>query len=519
MSGLLTPRPGTTAWLVRHELRLGWRTLGGNKATLSLALLVITNIGLHVGAWYVMRGWDAGALPPMATYILGAAAWFVILLMLSQAIAASVLALFDRGDLDLLLTSPLPTQAVFMARGLGIAANVSVLYLFLLAPVADVGLVTGHPGLLAIYPTVLALALAVSSIGLWLTLGLVRALGARRARTVAQVLGSLVGAAMFLLSQASNALGRDNVRHVFAQLARWAQPGGPLAVDSALWWPSRALLGDPVPLLAIAGVGVLLFLAVVRLAHRRFLAGTQESVDGSARRTADAPRAGSARFRGGLWRIVLVKEWRLIVRDPQVISQTLMQLVYMTPMMFVIGRSANALTPLLVPAVVYLASSLATNIAWITVAAEESPELLGTSPVPMSQLRWIKILAALLPVWVLVSPLAAWLAWAAPAQALVFVACLLGSTLTIGASQVWYPRQGKRGDLKKRAQGNGGLGLIELLAVASWAWLAWCLGAALAWAPAALGAAAASSGAIWLLGRAPRASDAAGQTVASGRRA
>ncbi len=510
MSGAFTPRAGSTAWLLRHEIVLGWRGIGARRGRVFIGVLAVMSAALHFGAWELMKALPAGALPPAVTYALGAAAWFVVLLMLSQSIALSVSTLFERGDLDLLLSSPLPTQTVFTARGLGIAVNTSVLYLFLLAPVANVGLFTGHASLLAIYPTLLGIALAVSSIGLAVTLLLVRVLGARRARTVAQVLSTLVGAGLFLCSQAYNALGPQKMHGVTEHIAQWMEPGGPLAVDSPVWWPARGLMGDARAMLAIAAFGVLAFGLVVRLAHRRFLAGTQESVAGSARRGAPALRAGSVRLRAGAWRNVLVKEWRLIVRDPQLITQTLMQVLYMMPMMFILMRHSGRGVAMIVTAVVYLACSLASNIAWITVAAEEAPELLGTAPVPPVRLRWLKLLAALLPVWLLVAPMAVWLAWNQPLEALVFLACMLGGTTSVGAGQILYPRQGKRGDMKKRAQGHGVLSLLELATVAAWAALAYCLAAAPWWTPLPLLGAALGSGAIWLLGRTRRDDLAAG---------
>ncbi len=508
MSGRFATRPGSTAWLIRHELRLAWRGVGGKRATILLVVLALLSAAMHFGAWRLLRDSPAGAWPPIVAYLLGGAAWLCITLMLAQAIAASVLALFDRGDLDLLLSSPLSTRNVFLARGLGIAANLPVIYLFFLAPLADVGPFVGHANLLAIYPALFAIALAVTALALALTLLLVRWLGARRARSAAQVLGSVVGAGMFLIFQIPNMAGKEFTRHLAGRLVGWAQAGGPLALDSPLWWPARALQGDLLPMLAIAALGAGAFWAVVGLAHRRFLDGTQESVTGSARRSLASPRTGSTRFRAGLWRTMLVKEWRLIARDPQVIMQTLMQVLYMMPAMFLVTRSSSQSLTFLVPMVVYVASTLASNIAWLTVAAEDAPELLGTAPVPRGRLRALKVLAALLPVWLLASPLIAWLAWRQPLEALIFVACLAGGTLSIGAGQVWYPRQGKRADLKKRMQGHGVLGVLELLVVVSWGGLAYCLGAALAWTPLALLAAALGSGSIWLLGRARREDEA-----------
>ena len=508
MSARFATRPGSTAWLIRHEMRLAWRGVGGKRAMVMLGVLAVLSVALHVGAWMLLRSAPAGDWPPVVAYLLGGAAWLCITLMLAQAIAASVLALFDRGDLDLLLSSPLPTRNVFLARGLGIAANLPVLYLFFLAPFADVGLFVGHANLLAIYPALFALSLGVTALALALTLLLVRWLGARRARSVAQVLGSLVGAAMFLTFQVPNFAGPEFTRHMIARLMTSAQPGGALALDSPLWWPARALQGDLLAMLAIAVLGAGAFWAVIGLAHRRFLDGTQESVTGSARRGLASPRAGSTRFRGGLGRTVLVKEWRLIARDPQVITQTLMQVLYMMPAMFLIMRSASQALVLLVPAMVYIASTLASNIAWLTVAAEDAPELLGTAPVPTGRLRALKVAAALLPVWGLVSPLVAWLAWRQPLEGLIFVACLAGGTLSVGTAQIWYPRQGKRTDLKKRMQGHGVLGMLELAVVLSWGALAYCLGGAPAWTPLALLCAALGSGSIWLLGRSRREDEA-----------
>ncbi len=500
----LRGRPGSALWLIHHELRLAWRGIGGKGIKLLLVLLLMLGIALHVGAYGLVAKWPQGEAPAWVLFALGGAAWVVVSLMLSQAILQSVTALFDRGDLDLLLASPLPTRSVFIARGLGIAISVVGLYLFLLAPLAHVGLFTGHANLLAIYPTLLSLALGVTALGIWLTLLLVRWLGARRARTVAQVMGSLVGAAMFLTSQAHNLLGEAQRQHWNAKLMSWLAPGGPLSEDSPVWLPARALRGELLPLLAVVLVGAGSFWAVVNLAHQRFLAGTQESVSGSAQRGAAAPRAGSTRFKGGLFRTVLSKEWRLLLRDPQLITQTLLQVLYLIPALAIALRGDGRMAFMLVPAVVWLAASLAGGMVWITVAAEEAPELLGTAPASLTRLRWYKLLAALLPVWLLVSPMLVYVAGQGLLISLIFLVCLAGSTLSVGMGQIWYPRQGKRADMKTRMKGHGAVGMLEALSTFSWAGLAFCLQSKLSFAPLALLGIALSAGVTWYLGRSRR---------------
>lgn len=499
MRAALSLSPGSVAWLLRHELRLRYRGMGARTAGIALAVLLAASLVLHAVVYAVLGEWS-GALPAWSTFVVGGVGWVLISLMLAQAIAMSVEALFDRGDLDLLLSSPLPTRNVFIARSMGIAVGVGSLSLFLLAPVANVALARGQPRLLAIYVALPALALAVTALGMALTLMLVRLLGARRARHIAQVLGALVGASLVLVTQTPGMLG-VSAASLAARLAHWTLPGGALALDSPLWWPARALLGEPLPLLAVVATGLGGIALVVQSAHRRFLAGTQESVAGPARRAP--PRAGGARFSRGLWRILLAKEWRLIMRDPQLITRTLLQLLYMVPAMLAVLRGGSPM-PLLLPAIVFMASMLAGSLAWITVAAEDAPDLLAGSPCPQPVLHRAKLLAALLPVWLLMSPLLAVVPGVDLRAGLAFVGCLIGGTVAVTTAQIGYPRQGKRADITKRGQGHAVIGLIESLIAAAWAGTAYCLASAPRYTPLALLAAAAGSGAVWMLGRSRR---------------
>ena len=127
-------RPGSAGWLLRHELRLAWRKLGFRSsrpwliagASLWLAyhlapygVLSVGNSVATVATLGASASEHAGAIGVMV----GAALWAMFTLMVSHAITYSVDALFERGDLDLLLASPLEPRHVFLARGLGVAAS------------------------------------------------------------------------------------------------------------------------------------------------------------------------------------------------------------------------------------------------------------------------------------------------------------------------------------------------------------------------------------------------------------
>ena len=477
-------RPGSWPWLLRHEMRLAWRGLNSAKGGSGevkrsrgrIVWLVIIGIlgGLlwllfHFAAYMLLRKVDTAALPPIVQVLLGAGLWFLFTLMLSHTILMAVNVLFDRGDFDLLLASPLPPRNIFITRGLGVAFTTPLLYLLLLSPFADAGVFTGNANLLAIYPALLSLGLLATAIGMVLTISLVRWLGARRARVAAQLLGAFVGAAIFLLSQARNFVGGKTIDWR-ALVGQASHAEGWLSAGSPLWLPAQAALGRPLPLLLLMAVSVAAFGLVVTLTARHFLAGTQESQVEPGLPVNDlAP--GDSSFRAGLVSVVLLKEWKLLWRDPQLIAQTLLQTLYLVPVAFAWGRNGSV-AALLLPATTVAAASLASGLSWLTVAAEDAPELVASAPVSLARVRAIKLLAALLPVWALVLPLAVFVPGHDLAGIAAFFFCVLGATTSAGVIHLQLSLPGDRKNLRRRGKGNFMAGLLEVVNTIGWGGLA-----------------------------------------------
>jgi ABC-2 type transport system permease protein len=491
--------PASWPWLLRHELRLVWRGLGVGTHRAAFALVAFLWLVYHVALALIVAvtGWPT--LTPGLFVLAGFLVWFVCTLMLSQAISLSVGVFFERGDLDLLLASPIAPRNVFLVRGLAVAVSVVAIYALLLAPIADVGLFTGEVALIAIYPALCATGLLVTAIGMAMTIALVRLLGARRARIAAQIVGAFVGAALFLAIQAGNlvAPGRTTAWILAAYGA--ARGGGWLAHDSLLWLPLNALLGKPLALVVLSAAGVGAFAIVVNALARRFLAGTQESVTTPVRPREERP----VRFRGGLWRTVMVKEWKLIGRDPQVIARTLLQSIYLLPLVLVWMRR-DAPQAALAPTMVLLAATLASGLVWLTVAAEDAPELLASAPVDRSLLRRAKLAAGLAPVWLIMLPLALVLVVVSPRAAAAFVPCVVGATISAGSLQLAFPRTGRRRDLRRRGKGHPIAGVFELVSMLGWTVTTWLLLEAPAFAPVPAVAAIGAPLVAWRWGRRQR---------------
>jgi ABC-2 type transport system permease protein len=487
-------KPGSAGWLLKHELRLFLYGAGsvyskGNKTKRRLpmgaiVLWLVMTVALHGIAWALLRGVGGSGvvLPPQMPMLVTGVCFAVFTLMLSFGLRASVEVLFQRGDLDLLLSSPLSSLSIFTVRLAAVVVAVAAMFLFFLAPVANVGLMLGQYHWLTIYPVVLGMALVAASLAILATLLLVRLFGARRTRVLAQVLGAVAGAFMFLASQAYSPALRSTTQGVLVRIAPLLEPGALLGPDSMIWLPGHAVLGAPWAALAMGLIGIAAFAGTVRLTHRFFVHGLQQAA--SQVRTAAAPAGGvHYRFGRGLFHTVVIKEWRLIARDPQLISQVLMQLLYMLPMCFALFSAGGDTLPRLSAAITFLAGSLTGSLAWIIIAAEDAPDLLQSAPGAQGVIRRAKLASVVLPTLALMAVPVAWTALRHPLVGAIMTAaiciCVAGSASLV----LWGVRPAKRSVFKSRGKGNFVNNIFELLNGVCWGAVAFMTVAAVSGSP------------------------------------
>ena len=471
--------PGSSLWLLRNEVRLAVRALGGRNSPRSRWIrlgLALTVVGGSAG-WL---GWlAAGAiarhpvpLTPLTCIIVEVAMAYLSTLMVAQALTFATQAFYERNDLDLLLSSPLPPRRVLTVRAVGIATAAAAIYLLLASALVIPLALRGVFNWLALYVAIADLALLATSLGLVLAMALFRVLGARRTRVVSQVLAALIGASAFLLAQARNILPKGEWSRIVARFGRLQDSGyDPHALYA---WPARAALGDPLPLLAVTAVCVGVFWAVTAAVGRRFgadaaaAAGVSHTGEAQGRRRA----AGADRlaFSGGPLRALARKDARLLIRDPWLISQMLLQLLYFVPLGFLIWRNVhgNLLAAAAGP-IVFLTAQLAGNLTWVVVSAEDAPELIVSAPVGAAKILQAKLLVSLAPVAaVAVLPLA-FLASSSPVGALVTTACALAACLTAALMNVWYAKPADRRQMMRRRGQSGIMGVVETLMILAWA--------------------------------------------------
>jgi len=104
--------------------------------------------------------------------------------------------------------------------------------------------------------------------------------------------------------------------------------------------------------------------------------------------------------------------------------------------------------------IAFLAAQVASSLTWITVSAEEVPELIASAPAPATTVRNAKLAAGLTPLAIMLVPLLAALIWFSPLTGLAASAGAAAGALAAGFINVWHPSPGKRSEFRRRRSGS-----------------------------------------------------------------
>lgn len=342
-------------------------------------------------------------------------------------------ALYLAGDMDFLLTIPVPIRAVFITKLLqAILPNFSLICLFALPVLFGLG-ISGEYSFLyyPLVPVVLgALALAAAGISSLLVMLIVRIFPARR---VAELLGFIGAVTSFVCSQSGQLanfgnFSQEQAGDAFRYVTRLNVPWSPLA------WAGRGLVdlgegrwltGGGLLLLSLLLAGLAFGLALIT-AERLYYTGWA-SMQGIRRKkkTARAAYPGRAktfvalteRIIPGAIRALLVKDYYVLRRDLRNMSQLVTPLIFgiVYAVMFLRsggqppagrGEAPAIFMELMKNMMVYGNVGISLFVGWMLLGrlagmgfSQEGKGywILKTAPVRVSQLIAAKFLVAYLP--------------------------------------------------------------------------------------------------------------------------
>ena len=470
-------RPATIAWFARHELRLAWRDwlamlTGGKRRRGALAAVAIglVALGAHWLAWVLVAPWLArGVVPDKPTLVLvtGTGAMFFTV-MLSQALESVTRAYYGRADLDLLFSSPAPPGRLFAVRTGAIALTTMALACLLASPLIDVLALYGGPHWLAAYGILAALAALATAIAVLVTLALFRLFGPKRTRLIAQIVAGTVGASFVVGIQAAAIMAYGDMSRMSVLQSAELVAAAPDA-RSLFWLPARAALGDLaalaiVALFALAALGAAIAFAARSFEHYAVAAA------GVSRTSAHTQRHSGFRH-SSVKRALRIKEWRLLARDPWLLSQTLMQILYLLPpalLLWVNYGEATGVLVVVVPVLVVATGQLAGGLAWLAISGEDAHDLVLTAPVSQRTVLSAKIEAVLAVLAAVMLPFVLVIAVSSPLAAILTGLCAALAAGSATAIQLWFRMPMRRSMFRRRQVASRLATLSEAFASIMW---------------------------------------------------
>lgn len=488
MGGATHPRPdnvpGTRpmtpslAFFAVHELHLGWRdvttALGRGKPVRAILAGIATLafwLGMHWLADLFIAPWrTAGVVADKHTLVVASFLGVVFFsAMLSQALEAITRAFYTRADLDLILSSPAPASKLFAVRAGAIALTSMALAAVLASPAVNVAAFRLGPHWLAAYGAIAAIGAAAVACALLLMLALFRLFGPARTRLIAQILGGLVGAGFAIGIQAVaivsyGSMSRLSVLDSPQVLAALPEP------DSPLFWPARAAMGNLWALGLTLAIALCALALAIRLTAKAFprLALAAASM-AQARSIRARPRA----FRTQSPRAALrTKEWQLLLRNPWLVSESLMQILYLVPpalLLWINYGSSSGVAIVIVPVLVMAGGQLAGGLAWLAVSGEDAPDLVATAPIAPALAIGAKLEAVLVAMGIILAPFILALALSLPWAALVTATCALLAASASTLIQAWFRNPARRAMFRRRHAASRAATLCEAMSSIMWA--------------------------------------------------
>lgn len=473
--------PGSLTWFARHETRLAWREIfammtgGRQERTRSLVTGALIFLAvMHAVAYFAVAHLARAALEQDLPTLIGVTA--AILLsgsaILSQAMESATRTFYTRSDLELILSSPARSQRLFAVRIGAIALSVSTLSLILIGPFINVLAWQGGAQWLGGYGVIFAVALTATAIAMILTAALFQTIGPRRTRLAAQIAAAVIGGA-FVIGLQFAALFSTGMMSRLAFLQSDVVLAHAPALGSLFWLPAEAALGDVRALIVVIALSAAFFVAITAFYAPRFAAFavaasgvSHASVGANAPARSFRVEPQSAALRR--------KERLLLLRDPWLLSQTLMQLLYLLPPAALLWHGYagdNGAAIVLVPVLIMAAGQLGGGLAWLTISGEDAPDLVLTAPIAERRLLRAKVEAVMQCIAVVFAPFALALALLplSPMASLIAVCGVTASAASATAIQFWFRAQAKRTHFRRRHTSSRIATLSEAFCSIGWA--------------------------------------------------
>ena len=394
-------KPGSAFWLAINQLKREFRMRQNNSGAkaiigrlffVGIIMLAIFGAGQSVKMLYT-GGYELG-------YGFYLTAGKKLLGLFSGLLFMSLMTAFmyfsDRGDLDLLLSSPLKPKDIAIGRILVSTFRTLMMFLMFGAMFLGNAAISVRHELFTFIPVAIGLSLFEGGVGFMLARLLLLKLGLSNGRKISQILGfgGIAAGTIYLqTSRISHSSGK--MTDLFAYHGNYSM------TDNILVWFGHALLGNWLNALLVMVAGVLVFMGIMNSMGNAFakdvanIAGQTELSPDVKRKSNKISFAKNADF------IILRKELLSIMRDPITIVQMIIPLAAFVPIFMTLSGKNDIDTGVVqyvfAPLTVFATATMTSTLAWMVASVEEARDLLKSSPISMAKIYLFKGVVAFIP--------------------------------------------------------------------------------------------------------------------------
>ena len=473
------PSVGSLTWFARHEFNLSWRDFvrmmsagkpGREKGV--IAFICISFLAIHAIAYAVlMPSIQAGLTADKSFLAMVTGSIFLTLsLMMSQALELVTRVFYSRSDLDLILSSPTSAKKIFTVRIGAIATATAMLSLLLFGSAVNILAIFHSVWWLSAYLVIFACGAVATATSLAATILMFKVFGAKKTRLVSQIIAAIVGAGFIIGIQlaAISSLGTFSRIELFSsEMVTNAVP----ELDSAFWTPARAVMGELASLAVVLSVSFGLLLATIAAFAASF--GEHVITAAGISQTTHTQKRKPVRFLNRSTGSTLRnKEWKLLLRDHWLLSQSLMQILYLIPPAFMLWQNfgqSSSIGVVVIPVLVMATGQLAGGLAWLAISGEDAPQLVQTAPVKPGAVIRAKTEAVLGAIAIIVAPILLLMAIIDLEMALIAAVGIALATISATMIQLWFRSQAKRSNFRRRQTSSKVATLSEAFSSIMWA--------------------------------------------------
>ena len=243
------------------------------------------------------------------------------------------------------------------------------------------------------------------------------------------------------------------------------------ALTSMIWIPARAVMGDFWSLVIMLTASFGLLLTTITAFAGSF--GEHVIVAAGVSQSKQVHKVKEAQFKmRSIPATLRHKEWKLLLRDHWLLSQTLMQVLYLIPPAFMLWQNfgqAGSVAVVVIPVLVMATGQLAGGLAWLAISGEDAPQLVQTAPVKDGAVIRAKTEAVLGAIGIISTPVLLLMAVMDLKMAIITAIGIACATISATMIQLWFRSQAKRSNFRRRQTSSKVATLSEAFSSIMWA--------------------------------------------------